>query len=245
NLLSIDEGEIELLGKKQDDPTIFYDVSYLQDNRILYGNLTGYDHLKFICDVQKIPQTQIDLIGKQVGMDTYLRKKVKNYSLGMKQHLLLAMTIINEPKILLMDEPLNGLDPTSAINMRNILLELYQKGTTIFLSSHNLDEIDRLTDTIYFMKDGRLLKESLHDLSSTHYIVTVNDLSKAKQVLTESDLPFTVEADSTIVFKEADVSLQTFIDCLNAKDITITDLEKKKFGAENRYRQLFEGNRSV
>src|SRR5690625_6992254 len=82
----------------------------------------------------------------------------------MKQHLLLALAILNDPKLLLLDEPLNGLDPTSAINMRNILLELAEEGATIIVSSHNLAEIDRLTNNIYFMKDGEVLEESLEDL---------------------------------------------------------------------------------
>src|SRR5699024_8269864 len=112
-----------------------------------------------------------------------------NYSLGMKQHLLLSMVIINQPKLLLMDEPLNGLDPTSAINMRRILLELYEEGTTIVVSSHNLGEIDRLTNTIYFMKDGALLKESLEDFAVNRYHVEVDDLGKAKGVLEEQHYP--------------------------------------------------------
>src|SRR5699024_3607053 len=80
NLLSVNEGEIELLGKKHTDPSLFYDVSYLQDNRILYGDLTGYDHLKFICDMQKLPTAKIKEVADRVGMTSYLKKRVRNYS---------------------------------------------------------------------------------------------------------------------------------------------------------------------
>ncbi|MFS0674668.1 ATP-binding cassette domain-containing protein [Ornithinibacillus sp. 179-J 7C1 HS] len=240
NLLSFQEGEVKLLGKKQTDASIFRDVSYLQDNRILYGNLTGYDHLKFICSVQKIDISKIKEVAERVGMEKYLKKRVRNYSLGMKQHLLLAMVIINEPKLLLMDEPLNGLDPTSAINMRKILLELYEEGTTIIVSSHNLDEIDRLTNTIYFMKDGALLKESLQDISSKKYLITVNDIEKAKRVLHEKVIPFTVTDQYQLGFEETDVDLQSFINSLNDNAITIKDIEVQKVGAEKRYRELFE-----
>src|SRR5690625_7426203 len=103
----------------------------------------------------------------------------------MKQHLLLALAILNDPKLLLLDEPLNGLDPTSAINMRNILLELAEEGATIIVSSHNLAEIDRLTNNIYFMKDGEVLEESLEDFVAKEYYIQVNDIEKAKQVLSE------------------------------------------------------------
>ncbi|GGA78079.1 ABC transporter ATP-binding protein [Ornithinibacillus halotolerans] len=240
NLLSFQEGEVRLLGKKHTDASLFHDVSYLQDNRILYGNLTGYDHLKFICSVQKIPYSKIKEVAERVGMEKYMKQRVRNYSLGMKQHLLLAMVIINEPKLLLMDEPLNGLDPTSAINMRKILLELYKEGTTIIVSSHNLDEIDRLTNTIYFMKDGALLKESLTDIASKKYFLTVSDVEKAKQGLTDKSIPFSETGQYQLGFEETDIDLQSFIDSISASGATILDIEVQKVGAEKRYRELFE-----
>lgn len=238
NLLPFNEGSVELVGKKNTDASIFYEVSYLQDNRILYGDLTGYDHLKFICNVQKIPLSNIKKVTDRVGMTSYMKKRVRNYSLGMKQHLLLAMSIINEPKLLLLDEPLNGLDPTSAINMRNILLELYKEGTTIILSSHNLDEIDRLTNIIYFMKDGALLKESLQDFSANQYYVAVDHPEKAVVALNQAGFQFTMH-EGIIVFLETEVILQEFLDLMNQNEITITSIETKKIGAEKRYQELF------
>ena len=245
NLLGFNEGTVELVGKKHTDPIFFKEISYLQDNRILYGHLSGYDHLKFICGIQKIPYSNIQKVAERVGMANYLKKRVRNYSLGMKQHLLLAMTIINEPKLLLLDEPLTGLDPTSAITMRNILLELFADGTTILLSSHNLDEIDRLTNTIYFMKDGRVLKESLLNLNMKQYIATVNDVAQAKLILEEHSIPHTDLKNNQITFTETNLHLQTFINIMNEKDIIIDDIEKRKIGAEQRYQELFEGVEST
>lgn len=241
NLLSFNEGIVELMGKKHTDTSLFKVVSYLQDNRILYGNLTGYDHLKFICNVQKIPYNKIQHVAKRVGMVQYLNKRVHNYSLGMKQHLLLAMAIINEPKLLLLDEPLNGLDPTSAITVRNILLDLYKDGTTILISSHNLDEIDRLTNTIYFMKDGSILEESLEDLNTKLYLAKVNDLDLAQQTLMDKNINFTVNSNNEIEFLETDIDLQSFIQLLNQSQCSIVDIDKRKIGAEKRYQELFEG----
>lgn len=240
NLVSINEGDIELVGKKHTDTSLFKEVSYLQDNRILYGNLTAHDHLKFVCDVQKIPRSKIKEVVDRVGMASYLNQRVHSFSLGMKQHLLLALVIINDPKLLLMDEPLNGLDPTSAINMRNILLELADEGTTIIVSSHNLDEIDRLTNTIYFMKDGEVLEESLEDFVAKEYYIRVNDLEKAKQQLTDQEITFSIYDQEQIRFVDTDVAIQTVIDYLNEENITITDIEHERIGAERRYKELFE-----
>lgn len=239
NLLPFQEGTVELLGKKNTDISLFKEVSYLQDNRILYGDLTGYDHLKFVCSIQQLPADRIRQVTDRVGMTAYMKKRVRNYSLGMKQHLLLAMAILNEPKLLLLDEPLNGLDPSSAITMRNILLELHGEGTTIFLSSHNLDEIDRLTDTIYFMKDGELLKESLHDFSRNEYVITVDESDRAAAVLTQTGLPYTANEDGQIEFLETEAPLQDLLDQLKEGGLTILRIDNRKIGAERRYQELF------
>lgn len=242
NLLSIDSGTIQLLGKDHTDASLFYDVSYLQDNRVLYGNLTAYDHLKFVCRVQKQPDAKIMEVAERVGMESYLHKRVQNFSLGMKQHLLLAIAIMNDPKLLLLDEPLNGLDPTSAINLRNILLELHDEGTTMIISSHNLDEIDRLTNTIFFMKDGQILEESLEDYTMKEFYLTVNDAEKTQKVFREHAIDFTADDNGQIVFRDAEASIQQVISLLNGQDVFIEDLEVIRIGAEKRYLELFEGD---
>lgn len=239
NLLPFQEGDVKILGKSSKDSSLFYKVSYLQDNRILYGDLTGYDHLKFICRVQKLPISRVKEVANYVGMESYLKKRVRSYSLGMKQHLLLAMAIINKPKLILLDEPVNGLDPTSAIHMRKILLDLHAQGTTIIISSHNLDEIDKLTNIIYFMKDGQLLKESLEAYSISHYKVTVSNIQKATAALAGDSMEYAVK-DQAILFDETKIPLQTLIDLLNQNEIQINKIENFIMGAERRYMELFE-----
>jgi len=240
NLISINSGTVKLLDKKNTDPSIFKDVSFLQDNRILYGNLTAYDHLKFICDMQKIPRTRIKEVTEWVGMDSYVKKRVDKFSLGMKQHLLLAMVIINRPRLLLMDEPLNGLDPTSAINMRHILLDLHKAGTTLIVSSHNLDEIDRLTNSIFFMKDGLILKESLEDFAHKQYFLTVDNVAKAEEALAARGIPYSTNQQEQLILDEMNTQLETVIEELGAHHVKITDVENERIGAERRYRELFE-----
>lgn len=240
NLISINEGTIKVLGKKHTDSSIFKEIAYLQDNRVLYGNLTAHDHLKFVCDVQNLPRTKIKEVVDRVGMATYLNKRVNSFSLGMKQHLLLAIVLLNDPKLLLLDEPLNGLDPTSALNMRKILLELAEKDTSIIISSHNLDEVDRLTNTIYFMKDGEILEESLEDFIAKEYFMNVSDLEKAKEILREKEVPFSIYNNEQINFVDTDIDIQTVINYLNEKGLTIKDIEHERIGAERRYQELFE-----
>ena len=246
NLIPADSGIVELNGRSNKDYKVFKEVSFLQDNSILFDYLSGYDHLKYICDIQQIDKKQIAETARYVGMESYLRKTVGKYSLGMKQHLLLAMSILNKPKLLFLDEPLNGLDPTSSIMMRRILMELAEEGTTIILSSHNLAEIDRLTQQILFLKDGRLLQESMDRYENVHYQFSVSDPRKAQALAAEGAIESFLE-DGLLTVSLGSLPLQAILDLLNNNGITINDVQKIETGSEKRYEELFEtgGNAAI
>lgn len=166
NLLKPTSGKIEVMGKKNTDPSIFFEVSFLKDNRVLYDYLTGLDHLAFVRLAQKLPKSRVDEVIEEMNIADYVKKKVGTYSLGMKQHLLIAMALLNKPKLLILDEPLNGLDPTSVILVRRLLKALAEDGSVVLISSHTLSEIDQLTDSILFLKDGKLV-ETTFDASQS------------------------------------------------------------------------------
>lgn len=239
NLLKADKGQVSIVGKPNTDPNIFKEISFMQDNSVLYDFLTGFDHLQFIAEVQNLPKESILEVAETIGNKDYLNKKVKNYSLGMKQHLLLSMALINKPKLLLLDEPLNGLDPTSAIRIRELLIKLQQKGTTIFLSSHNLAEIDQVTSDILFLKDGRLIEENLSTFEKTVYFIEMDEL-----LASENDVKKTFPKVSTegnrLTFSTKDHSLHDILSYINKENIQVIDIEKKQLGSEDRYREIFD-----
>lgn len=239
NLIPANSGTIELVDKSNKDYSVFKEVAFLQDNTVLFDYLNGYDHLKYICDVQKIEKRRIEEVAKYVGMESYLRKNVGNYSLGMKQHLLLAMSIINKPRLLLLDEPLNGLDPTSAILMRRILLELAEQGTTIILSSHNLAEIDRVTKKVLFLKDGQLLEENMEDYEMVYYHFALSDLKRVQQLLTNKSYQV-IQTEKGMKVHLGSHSLQSLLDIFKEYEIDVLDMQKEETGSENRYEELFE-----
>lgn len=154
-------GSINIFGKENTDYTIFNDVSYLQDNRVLYENLNAIEHLLFVAKEHKKTRKDVNELIIRLGMESYGAKKVRQYSLGMKQHLLLAIALISEPKLLLLDEPLNGLDPSSCLLFRKIMLELHESGVTIIISSHNLEEIEKLTSHVLFLSECDLISSEL------------------------------------------------------------------------------------
>ena len=238
NLLPADRGNVSFFSKKHTDPNIFKDIAFMQDNSVLYHYLTGYDHLQFIGDIQNIPKHAIMETAELVGIDHYLHKKVQQYSQGMKQHLLLTMALINDPKLLILDEPFNGMDPTSAIKARNLLLTLAKEGKTILLSSHILSEIDRLTSHILFLKDGKLIKEDISNIKQLVYLFTVDQVDKAEQALEKAHIPFQ-RAEHKLAIQTDDAELQNIIQHLINSSIAILDIEKKEHGSEDRYQAIF------
>ncbi len=239
NLVEADEGQVTILNESNQNPQIFKNVSYMQDNSVLYDYLTGYDHLQFIANVQGLSKAQIIKTAERVGMDSYLNKRVGKYSLGMKQHLLLTMAILNEPELLILDEPLNGLDPTSAIRVRNLLVELYEEGTTILLSSHNLSEIDRVTSNILFLKDGQLIKEDLTELKKINYEFFVDNPAQVTELLLNLDVTVIETGDDFVSFHLKEVSLNDIVLELMKQNIELLDIQKKVIGSEDRYQEIF------
>lgn len=244
NLLQPTSGQVTILEKNNTNPTIFREIAFMQDNSVLYDYLTGYDHLQFIADVQSLPKERITETAVIIGIESYLNKKVKNYSLGMKQHLLIAMAIMNRPKLLILDEPLNGLDPTSAIKIRHLLLKLHDEGTAILLSSHNLGEIDRITTNILFLKNGRLIQEDISQFEKTHYLITVDKLEQANAILSKREIQVTLETQRLKIPINND-SLEDILKLLQAENIHVLDIEKLVTGSEDRYKKIFENQVST
>lgn len=241
NLLSADTGEVTVLGKSNKDPNIFREISYMQDNSVLYDYLTGYDHMQFIGDVQGISKKQILDTCDRIGITSYVNKKVGKYSLGMKQHLLLAMAVLNKPKLLILDEPLNGLDPSNAIKVRQLLLDIYNEGTAVLLSSHNLAEIDRVTSQILFLKNGSLIIEDVSQYEKVCYQIIFDNMERALNVLNENNIEVELIGDKLQIYPNG-YSINKVVSILDQAEVTLLDMEKRVIGSEDRYRKIFVEN---
>ena len=239
NLIKPNAGKVEVLGKSNQDPSIFLETSFLKDNRILYDYLSGHDHLSFIQNIQKLNKNRISEVVEKLDITSYMKKRTADYSLGMKQHLLLAMAMINMPKLMILDEPLNGLDPTSVIKVRKLFKELKENGTTILIASHTLSEIDQLTDQIMFLKDGIIVEEKLNNKENHQYKIRIekDSLEKVKALSLEA-YEGNIEGQVLQVnMKETPISY--LLAQLYAHDIVYSDISKKKVGSEERYMEVF------
>lgn len=246
NLISFDSGEIEILGKSNKDYEIFREVSFLKDNRVLYPYLTGFDHLKYICDIQKIPQKRIDQVIELADIGSFYKKIVSSYSLGMKQRLLLAMALCNNPKLILMDEPLNGLDTDSIFKFRDLIKNLGENNTTILISSHSLNELDYITNDILFLKDGSVIYEDIEIYKQTEYRIFLENSDDLKVLQSFFDknsenIKYQIkEAENSIIFNLPDSKINQVLSFIYENDIKIKKILAKTYGAEDRYRKIFD-----
>ena len=156
--LALDEGEIIIYGKKlKKDMDIIQNAGVIIEEPAFLKDYTGKKNLEFLYSIRNKEDSElIDKVLYKVGLDAGSSKKVKHYSLGMKQRLAIAQAIMEDPQILLLDEPMNGLDKNGVADMRKLFLELKEMGKTIVLASHNKEDIDVLCDNVYEMEMGVL-----------------------------------------------------------------------------------------
>lgn len=154
------EGEIKVFGKKIGKDCDFPDsVGIIIETPGFIPYYSGYKNLKLLADLNRnITGEQVKNAMNQVGLAPELKRHVKKYSLGMRQRLGLAQAIMENPDLLILDEPMNGLDKDGVSDMRKYLLELKEQGKTILIASHSAEDIEILCDTVCEMDKGILTK---------------------------------------------------------------------------------------
>ena len=162
-LLKQKSGTVKILDQEVSSKNrkIFQQVGCLIEQVSLYPHLTGYEHIQIVA---KLTDTKIDehveTLISTLKMNSYIHNKTKTYSQGMKQRLGILLAVLNKPKLLLLDEPLNGLDPEGVYEFRTFLLNIcHQEGMSLLISSHILSEMQIFCDRFLFLKDGVISKD--------------------------------------------------------------------------------------
>ncbi|MBX3070894.1 MAG: ABC transporter ATP-binding protein [Thermomicrobiales bacterium] len=132
-------------------------INLVFEDQNLYERLSGYDNLKFFAELYGAPAARVDELLARFSLTEASSRKLKTYSSGMKQRLLIARSLINAPKVLMLDEPTRGLDPASSREMRTIIRELASTGVSVLLCTHYMEEADELCDRVAFMANGRIV----------------------------------------------------------------------------------------
>lgn len=190
-LIKISEGTVFINGYniETDFVKAIDKVGAIVESPDLYMYLSGYDNLRITANNYKnISKNRILEVAKIVGLENRIKDKVSTYSLGMRQRLGIAEAIINNPELLILDEPTNGLDIEGTIEMRNLIKSLSNHGIAILISSHNLTEIDNLCNRIIAIKNGKILTDETIDefkqiSSESTYILELNNIDNLDKVL--------------------------------------------------------------
>ena len=157
-LLFEDSGEILIDGKRyKSGGELIKNAGIIIENPAFLESESGINNLKYLFEIRNKKNMELlHEIMRMVGLDPESKKKVKNFSLGMKQRLAIAQAIMEDPAVLILDEPMNGLDRQGVEEMRQIFCKEKQKGKKFFLASHNREDIEALCDHVYEMEDGQI-----------------------------------------------------------------------------------------
>jgi ABC-2 type transport system ATP-binding protein len=256
NLVKPTEGEIEIFGEKLTNTSyeVLKRLGTIIEYPVFYDKVTGRDNLELHCEYMGYHNKEaIDKALDLVDLKDIENKAVKDYSLGMKQRLGIARAILTKPELLILDEPINGLDPIGIKDMRNLLRMLNKEyGMTILISSHILSEIEQIADTIAVINNGRLVEEvSMEEIrgEKSEYIeIVTKDCSKAAFVL-ENNLNITnirVEENTLIRIYDLRLSQNEISKVLILNDVNIEAINKKNNSLEDHFLKLLkDGERSA
>lgn len=146
-------------------------IGVLPDYSSFYDSMTAVDHLKYYSSIigYKMSKERCEQVLKKVGLSEHANKKVGKFSFGMKKKLGIAQAIVHDPELIFLDEPTSGIDVESSLEIHKLIKDLHNEGKTIFMTSHNLHEVEKICTRIAIMKDGRIFSEgTLEELKSKH-----------------------------------------------------------------------------
>lgn len=223
-LLQPDRGEVTVLGRdiRKERQSILNSIGCLVDSPSLYPNLTAREFLRIACIIKQLPLRDIERALDLVGLQIDHRRLISQFSLGMKQRLALAHALLGQPKLLILDEPTNGLDPFGMQEMRQLICSLPDAAQcTVFVSSHQLDEVEKIATHVALLKSGKAqFQSSLREIQAQQngkLNLHVDDAKKAffaLQTLPVSNLEMKIVSDTQLCVEQVS---KEFIHHINAQ----------------------------
>ncbi|MFV4885792.1 ATP-binding cassette domain-containing protein [Bacillus velezensis] len=253
-LIKKTEGAISFRGRPDSDFEYFMrHIGVIIEGPDMYPNMTALQNLKYFTKLRSTSLRTDDLMNTlaKVGLEQAARKKVKHFSLGMKQRLGLAYSLLHNPGLLILDEPMNGLDPKGMKELRTILSDLSKQGVSILLSSHLLSEMEEICDRVAYIKKGRILgiedMKNRHDLGQKKlFTVTVDHPARAKEILEQEGILQVQQKDSRIIELEAEEdTIPYVIKSLAEKEILISRVSARTLSLEEKYMMITDQEDAV
>jgi ABC-2 type transport system ATP-binding protein len=251
-LFGISQGNIFIDGVdvEKDFENAMKHVGGIVENPDLYKHLTGYQNLEYYAGMHEgVGASDIDQIIEIVKMKDRVKDKVKTYSLGMRQRIGLAQALLHKPKLLILDEPTNGLDPLGIKELRDLLKQLAKMGVGILVSSHLLSEMEMMCDRIYIIDDGAIIGQQvindddidLNDQSFDYELISSDD-EKVVELLNAREIA-SQRSNKGITFNVKGSHLSEVLKDVIASDILIYAANRKQRTLEDDFISITEGTK--
>lgn len=225
-------------------------VGSLVENPSYYPHLTAYENLEALRKILGVPKSRIDEVLEIVRLKDAADKKVKGFSLGMKQRLGIAASLLHNPELLILDEPTNGLDPSGIIEIRNLIKRLPEEyGMTIIISSHLLSEIDQMATQVGIVTKGKMIFqdsiEAMRRFAQPKVVIKVSDSEKGWRSLVANGIK-AEHKDDRILFDEcSDEKVAHIVQILVQEGISVYRVEEEKRSLEEIFLQMTTGEQAL
>jgi ABC-2 type transport system ATP-binding protein len=243
NVVNKTSGDFEWFEGKLDTHQALKKVGAIIERPNFYPYMSAKENLELVCKIKGTPFEKVDEKLELVGLLDRKNDKFKTFSLGMKQRLAIASALLNDPEILILDEPTNGLDPQGIRQIRDIIRIIAAQGTTILLASHLLDEVEKVCSHVVVLQKGVMLYQgSVHNMIETNsfFELKAKDLAQLQNVLqNHSSVERTKESEEKLlVFLKQDLAAEELNTYLFQHNIVLEHLVKRKNSLEEQFLEL-------
>lgn len=234
-------GEVSIFGKEMTGSnriTVLKNTGSLIESPSYYGHLSGRENLEIVQTLKNVPKKEIDEVLSLVRLEGQQKKKVREYSLGMKQRLGLAAALLGRPKLLLLDEPTNGLDPAGIQEMRELISSLPKHyGMTVMVSSHLLNEMDQMATDVGIIDKGRLIYQGglqkLHEQGRNSLYIHALNMTAAARVLDEYGEKYRLVEGDLVLSEREETHIAKLVSLLSAGGAQVTKVMEQQKSLED------------
>ena len=247
NVVNPTAGNFSWFGGTQSTHQALKRVGAIIERPNFYPFMTAAQNLRLVCRIKEVSKSKIEEKLELVDLLDRKHDKFKTYSLGMKQRLAIASALLNDPEILILDEPTNGLDPQGIAQVRDIIFKIAAQGTTILLASHLLDEVEKVCSHVLVLQKGKQIYFGpVTALTTDHgyFELDATDLAGLLKALEENKLIKAVEQQGALVlaYPNEPLEIETLSKALTSKGIVLTHLAKKHKSLEEQFLILTKKN---
>lgn len=233
-LIHMDSGNVTICGhdiQSQREKALSHQASLIESPGLFF-NMTGYENLEIFTSLKNVSKDKLQQMADYTRIGDYLKKPVSSYSLGMKQRLALSIALLSSPQFLMLDEPMNGLDPSGVFELRKELRKMVdEQGMSLLISSHQLNEIEKIADRIIYIENGKIKEVEKQEQTIT-YQIRVNKIITDHRFRKLSDFlyEFSIQNQN---------ELSVYLRKLEREGVQLLDITNTSDDLENMYTRIY------